>query len=346
MRRLLWVIFVALFCITTFLVVSLIISYQNKSLLSQATPTQLTTPSPTPSKPKTTYTLLLIGYGGAGHEGGTLSDSLILIQSDIVTKKVHIISIPRDTWVQIPEGNTINNKKINNAFSIGGGELAKQIVAQVTGILADNYVAIDFGGFSRAVDTLGGVDVKVPASFDDYFYPIKGLENETCGKSADDIAKVTATMSGYLLEQQFSCRYEHLHFEKGVVHMDGATALKFVRSRHAEINGGDFARSQRQQVILQAMKEKAFSLGALNQATSFFHQFIGMIQTDINEAIIDPTLSFLGDPKGYTVTALNLSTDNILMNTTSSDRQYILVPKDGSNTWDSVKGFLTQELQK
>ena len=340
--------FLVVLVFTIILVARLVIVSSKKSSVSSTpitTPILTPKPQPSPSKPKTTYSILIMGYGGEGHEGGTLSDSIMLAYVDTVIKKVFLISIPRDTWINIPENGNPTAKKINNAFSIGGGALAKQMVAQVTGVTPDNFIAIDFTRFTKAIDALGGVDVNVPASFDDNFYPIKGLENEACGKSAEDINAITATMSGYLLEQQFPCRYEHLHFVKGVMHMDGTTALKFVRSRHADVNGGDFSRSQRQQALLQAVEQKAISLGALTNSIAFFRQFAQMVNTDIDESIVQPTLTFLGDPKGYSIKTINLSTDNVFTATTSSDRQYILVPKTGNDAWDSIHEFIQANVK-
>src|SRR5690606_22235607 len=115
----------------------------------------------------------------------------------------------------------------------GGGELAKYAVSKILGQPVQHFVALSFAGFTKSIDVLGGVQVRVNNTFDDYWYPIEGEEDNSCGRSEEDIAALTATLSGNLLEQSFPCRYEHLHFDAGVTPMDGETALKFVRSRHS-----------------------------------------------------------------------------------------------------------------
>jgi len=225
-------------------------------------PTRAPNASPTPTPdPDAPFNILLLGYGGAGHDGGDLTDTMIVAHVEPKNKKVTLISVPRDLWVALPtNGESVSYSKINAAYAIGlddkkypnkldlykgkagGGELAKYAVSKVIGEDIRYFASIDFSGFVRIIDAIGGVDVNVPRTFDDYFYPIKGEEDNTCGFSAEELAEIHRKYSGFKLEQQFTCRYEHLHFDKGITHMDGATALKFVRSRHSETDGTDFAR--------------------------------------------------------------------------------------------------------
>ncbi len=295
------------------------------------------TPAPTP-KEKTQYSVLLIGHGGAGHDGGGLADTLMLLTADKKTKKATTISIPRDSFIM--------GQKINNTYAVGGGALTKQAVQTVTGLDVDYFISIDFSGFEKAIDTLEGINVNVPVTFDDYFYPIKGLENEGCGKSPEELTAIHATMSGYLLEQQFTCRYEHLHFDKGVVHMDGKTALKFVRSRHSVQHGGDFARSQRQEAVLTAVKDKALSLKALDNIPTFFNQFTKIINTDLDTNVLEILYKLLGPLEGYTQKKINLTTENVFNETTSAQGAYILIPKAGNENWGPIHDFINNELVK
>lgn len=319
----------------------------------------------TQTKPeKTTFNILLLGYGGGGHSGGGLSDALVLANVNTVTKKVNLIAIPRDTWVPLPVRSDLNQSfKINAAFAIGnddqgyplkqpeykgpngGGKMAKYAVKEVTGVEVDYYAAIDFSSFERAIDVLGGVNVDVPVAFNDNFYPIKGLENELCGMSPERITEVHALYSGFELEKQFTCRYENLHFNKGVQMMDGVTALKFIRSRHSDQHGGDFARGERQQAVLTAVRNKLISLSALNKIDEFFTEFSSLIKTDIGEADIVEILSHTGDPLDYSPNNINIDTNNLLQNSTSSDGQYILIPKAGEENWSQIHKYLENELE-
>src|SRR3989344_3254473 len=203
--------------------------------------------------------ILLLGIGGGSHEGPNLTDTIILASLNLKDPKVTLISLPRDIW------STDTRGKINRAYSDGeetrrggGLVLTKSVVGKITGQNIDYGVVIDFSGFIKAVDLMGGLDIDVERSFDDYEYPIAGREDDPCDNKPEDLEKL-ATASSQL--EAFPCRYEHLNFDKGRSHMNGDTALRFVRSRHAKgLEGSDFARSQRQEKVIKAFMEKAFSL--------------------------------------------------------------------------------------
>lgn len=315
------------------------------------------------ANPNDSYNILLLGYGGSGHDGGYLSDSIIVIHVDETQKKAVLISVPRDLWVPIPvDYDNTTDFKINAAYAIGmdnknypnkkpvykgeagGGNLAKEVIGSVIGMDVDYFVSVDFTGFSKLVDLLGGVDVNVPAAFDDYFFPIKGEENNTCGKSPQEINEVHEKYSGFDLEKQFTCRYEHLHFENKITYMDGTTALKFVRSRHSDVNGGDFARSERQFAILKAVKDKVISMQLLTKTNSIIDQMIQIVRTDLDKTGILQLYKLFGDPSKYTISSVHVSEDNVLKSSTGPGGQYILVPKDGSSSFDSIKNLVKSSI--
>ena len=313
---------------------------------------------------KTAYNILLLGYGGATHSGGGLSDALILAHVDTLKKKVSLIAIPRDIWVEIPiRSDKKESHKINAAFAIGndeksyplkepiyqgpngGGNMVMHSVEEVTGLKPDFYAALDFDRFVRSIDALKGIKVNVPTTFTDDFYPIKGLENESCGFTPEQMDTFKIQYSGFELEKQYTCRYEKLHFDKGLVNMDGATALKFIRSRHSNEHGGDFARGEREQAVLLAIRDKLLSLDAIKNIDDFYEEFRGLIVTDIKEEDILEFLSHVLNPADYTTEQINITTDNYLQNSVSSDGQYILIPKVGINNWTGVHKFLENKLK-
>lgn len=293
------------------------------------------TPAPTP-KEKTSYNIALLGHGGSGHEGGGLADSIIILNIDIKTKKASFISIPRDTF--------ISGQKVNYQFATGGGIAIKQALQTITGLEMDYFVSIDFSGFENAIDALGGISVNVPVSFTDEFYPIKGEENNLCGKSLEEVETLKATLSAQILERQFTCRYEKLQFNQGITQMDGKTALKFVRSRHSAQHGGDFARSQRQIAVLNAIKDKALSMEALDNIPQFFNQFAKFIRADLDANVITLLYKMIGDPQNYTEQSINLSTDNVFKESISGNGAYILVPQAGEGNWGPVQDYIKNEL--
>ena len=282
--------------------------------------------------------VLLLGYGGAGHSGGGLTDVMILVNPDLERGRVNLISIPRDLFVEDAGG-----EKINKAYTAGEGAV-KGIVSKVTGMNVDYFVAIDFNNFERAIDSLGGIKVNVPVTFDDYFYPIRGEENNTCGKTGEEIRSLTNKFSGFDLEKQFACRYEHLHFDKGLRDMDGETVLKFVRSRHSSQHGGDFARSERQFSVLSAIFEKLISADGLSKTDEFFEQFRGLVKTDLTPKYLKKIAGSIKNPQNIQIRKISLSTENVLRQTTMGG-QFVLLVKDGSG-WPFVHSYLKTQLEK
>lgn len=307
--------------------------------------------------------VLFLGYGGEGHSGGGLSDVLLLAHIDTDNKKVSLISIPRDLWVEIPiRSDKSEYFKINEAHAIGmsdtlyplkepqykgehgGGNLSKVAVSKVTGFPINYYVSVSFSGFENALDIIDGVDVTSPHTFDDYFYPIKGMENETCNFSAAEIELFHRMYTGFELEKQFTCRYEHLHFDEGKNRMDGPTALKFVRSRHSDTHGGDFSRSQRQMAVLNAIGKKLIDLRAIDKSVDFFDKFSESIKTDLNKSIVKSLADLVKNPEDFTIKEINLSTENVLIDGKSSIGQYILNPKDGIGNFKGIQKYIKDNI--
>ena len=189
--------------------------------------------------------ILVLGIAGGEHEGPTLSDSILVTNYNFKKNRAVTIGIPRDVWAY-----TIQDK-INAAYAIGeakqrggGLKLAKAEVSSIIGTPIQYGVVINFQEFKELIDYLDGIDVEVENSFVDNKYPIEGKENDECGG-----------------DPEYHCRYETVSFQRGTTHMDGSTALKFVRSRNAiGTEGSDFSRSKRQQKILIGVKDKTLSL--------------------------------------------------------------------------------------
>ncbi len=188
-----------------------------------------------------------------------LTDTLLVASIGKLDNDVVLISLPRDLWVKNPKGYS---SKINAVYQSTGAEGIRSVIQDVLGIPIHYHVLVSFDLFREVVDILGGVDVDVENSFADYEYPVENMENNTCGRTQEEIEKLLEENKSYYYI--FPCRYETIEFEKGVQTMDGETALKFVRSRHGN-NGEntDFARSRRQQKIIMAIKNKSLSLQTL-----------------------------------------------------------------------------------
>lgn len=301
----------------------------------------LPTITPTPT-PRTVFSVTLLGEGGEGHEGGVLTDTIIIASADTVNKKLTLVNIPRDLWINVKDKKTdkFEDTKINFVLYKGGGLELKRILKDITDLEIDGFVEVDFAGFVKLVDLLGGLDVNVPIDFVDELYPIAGKETERCDKSDEEIKLIVATMSGTLVDQQFPCRYEKIEFKKGLVTMDGATTLKFVRSRHAKIGGGDFARAARQQAVIEAARKKIVSVWTIPKLPELITTTLSMVRTDITKGTIVDFLKKFPDIYNYKINRVVLSTDNVLMESKSVDRQYILVPKSDEKNWNLIKDFI------
>ena len=329
---------------------------KNISINKNMTVSPTATPTPDPFAP---YSILLLGYGGGTHDGGLLTDTIMLAQIRPRDEEIRLISIPRDLWSPIQiEGEKIENKKINEAYAIGsddkkypnkkteftgkagGGEMAKYTVEQVTGIKPDYFVAVDFDGFVKIIDNLGGVDIKVNQTFDDQFYPIEELKNDTCGKSEEEMKSLEATMSGDKLEQQYSCRYELLHFDKGIQHMDGTTALKYARSRHSSIGGGDFNRAERQKMVITSIRDKVINIGFVSKIIPTFQTLTRHITTDIDLTKMSELVSKAEEISQYKIISIALTDQNVLVNAKANTGQFILTPKLGENNWTEIYQFI------
>jgi anionic cell wall polymer biosynthesis LytR-Cps2A-Psr (LCP) family protein len=309
------------------------------------------------------YSFLLLGYGGGGHQGGKLTDSMMIVHVIPQKQQIFLISLPRDIWVSLPtSADQQQYFKINAAYAIGsddrgypqkpaqftgpagGGELAKVTVEKVTGLPIQHFAALDFAGFKKTIDVLGGVNVKVEKTFDDDQYPIEGKEEDTCGFTPEDQQAMAATMSATVLEKAYTCRYETIHFEVGKVHMDGETALKFVRSRHSKQDGNDFGRSTRQRNVLVAVKERVLSLDFFPKIIPFVNSLSYDLQTDLRLGDMETFLRFKDELSSYQIFNIAISDQNVLFET-RQNKQDVLIPKAGVDQWQSIHDWLTQQIE-
>jgi polyisoprenyl-teichoic acid--peptidoglycan teichoic acid transferase len=194
--------------------------------------------------------ILVLGIGGLTHDGPDLTDTILVVSLNLINKSMTFISIPRDVW-----SDSLQDK-INSAYHYGeaknkgdGLTMAKVTTEEVLGIPINYSLLIDFSSFTKIIDLVDGIDVNVAVAFTDDEYPITGKENDLCNG-----------------DLTYACRYESIHFDKGIQHMDGTIALKYVRSRHSQsTEGSDFARNRRQQEVIIALKQKMTSLSQLVQ---------------------------------------------------------------------------------
>ena len=274
--------------------------------------------------------ILLLGYGGPGHDGPYLTDSIMLLSIRPGTREAIMISVPRDLWVKIPAlpGNGFMMGKLNSAYAIGtdrnnypnvrsewktstgGGDLAAATVSQVTGQPIDYWVGVDFKAFRDLVNALGGVRVNVPTMLDDPYFP--------AGES-------TGMM--------------RVHFDTGWQQFDGERALEYARSRETT---SDFDRSRRQQLVMLAVRQRVFSLNAIPRMLSLLGALQDNVRTNLRPGDMQQLADLAGKIKDQDIRRVAIDTSNLLRSGTSSNGQYILEPLDP--TYGALHRYLAMAL--
>lgn len=321
--------------------------------------TQLPTPTPTPYF----HNIALLGYGGGSHEGGALTDSMMIVRIDDRAQKISLISVPRDLWIPLPLGKNgeLVPQKINAAYAYGlddttypnkkteykyknggGGALAKYALSKVIGEPVDHVVAVSFRTFTSLVDQLGGISITRDQAFLDEWYPIDGKEKELCDHKGEEIKDLIATLSGRLLEQEFPCRYEKLELGVGTHQLDGASALKYARSRKSDTEGGDFYRSQHQRQVLEAIKSKALSINSFPSLVRVATSISQYIDTDFRLTDIPGLVKEYLRKKDYAIQSVALTLENVLDEGRGPQGQYILTPQYDETQWDIVHEYLQE----
>lgn len=262
--------------------------------------------------------ILLIGIGGKNHDGGYLADTIMLASFKPSTKQVALISIPRDLAVPSTDGSS---SKINSVHAYAeskekgsGGPAMTALLSELLDTPIHYYIRVDFEGFINIIDDIGGITVNVERTLDDYAYPIMGQEDNS----------------------DYYSRFEHLHVDTGPQNMDGSLALKFARSRHGlGGEGNDFARARRQQLILEATKERLLSANVLLNPSRLIDISNELSEHLVTNLTVSEGLSLWKDFKDInTDTIINKVLDNsregLLVDQTGYNGAYLLVPRAGN----------------
>ncbi|MFA6306044.1 MAG: LCP family protein, partial [Candidatus Gracilibacteria bacterium] len=204
-------------------------------------------------------------------KNGSLTDTLIFAHLDESTKEIKMISIPRDLFY--------NGRKINAYSYMYGMPELKKLISNLTGYKLDKYIVIDMYAFIDVIDFIGGVDIHLDKAVVDPTY--KTIDNGVVGT---------------------------LHYEPGDYHLGGKEALRLARSRHTS---SDFARAERQQMILEAIQKKAqnFGFGDAETIYQIAKAVLGKTETDIS---LDEAIKYYFKYQNYKIVSNDvMSSGNI-----------------------------------
>ncbi len=263
--------------------------------------------------------VLILGIGGAGHEGSNLTDSILIASVDLENKRVGLVSIPRDLAYPLGSGRF---EKINAVHAYAeqeapgeGAVRTAQAFSQLLEIPIDHVVRIDFQGFTKFIDALGGINVNVETAFTDPTYPV--------GDPSPGVKTVS--------------------FKKGPQQMTGEQALIFTRSRHGNNGeGSDFARSRRQQLVMLAVREKLLSLGTLSdpgKLADLYRAVSEHVQTDLSvwDLLKFAPLASQFSPDKVTMNTLTDAPDGVLASANVGGA-YMLFPKRPD--WSEIRAIV------
>lgn len=274
--------------------------------------------------------ILLLGIAGNEKGGKNLTDTIMIVSLNTKTNQVAMFSIPRDLYVQVPDENF--SGKINSVYEYGLGahpddkiraiEPIEKVVKDITSLNVDYWAVVNFSGFQKAIDAIGGINVMNERDIYDPTYPGPGYS------------------------------YETFQLAKGLQHLDGATALKYARMRHNDPEG-DFGRAKRQQQVLQAAKNKVFSTGTLLDAVALnglLNSLADNIQTDISDGELSDFLQLLKklDTANITNVVLDAWNSESLLKVSHIDfnglTAFVLIPRVGnwSETQDEAKNIFNR----
>ena len=260
--------------------------------------------------------ILLLGRAGTAHSGKDLTDTIALLSIDTVNYRAGLLSIPRDLYAPLPETDSFT--KINSIYQHGLRETGdsaaiEKTISFITGVPIHYTVIIDFDGFEKIVDAIGGVTIENARDIRDTRYPGKNYS------------------------------YETFELKAGWHTLDGKTALKYVRERHDDPEG-DFGRAKRQQAVLRALRDKALDptlLGNIFTIERLLTALGESVRTDIAPEELESFLS-LGkkiDSRNISTTVVDAWKKESLLRVdhvdTPSGVAFVLVPRSG--TWEEVR---------
>ncbi|HZI95718.1 MAG TPA: LCP family protein [Candidatus Paceibacterota bacterium] len=275
--------------------------------------------------------ILFLGISGEGSLGAFLTDTIFVTSIIPSKKQITMISLPRDLWVEIPNGST--EMKINSLYQLENRgksfskadsyNLIKEKVEDITGLPIDHALILDLKGVEKLIDSLGGIDIWLKADMVD--------PNLVNPHNPSEI----------------------FHLSAGWRHLDGALIIKFIRTRYAP--NGDFYRIEHQQQIIAALKDKLTKLADVWNLISWlkiWQSLSGHFITDLDFNTIwqmFPVVKNISSGQIQYLSITNRSPDELLMTSTTYDSWskkdiYILIPKKGFENYEEINNYIKEKI--
>jgi len=290
------------------------------------TPTFTPMPSPTPVPtpfpvPEGVISIILLGGDRLPGQVGWRTDTMIYVRIDRASKVVGMLSIPRDLWVHIPgygdnRLNTADYLGESTGYPGGGPALLNETLLHNLGIGFDHYIRVNFEGFKRVVDILGGIDVDVECAVE-----LWGADPENPGgwKQID-------------------------YVPAGMQHLDGQTALRYAQCRY---NTPVFDRDRRQQRVLFAVRDRVMELGITGLVTRTLELLVtmrDMVQTDLGPSGITSLAQLVPEVPPSNVNRANIDL-SMAPQWTTPEGAWVLLP-DREKIAPVIMGMLDPPLEK
>ena len=273
--------------------------------------------------------ILLLGRGGAGHDGPDLTDTILVASIDPVSKKAALISVPRDLYVESKYGSSKINALYANAKNSAlrkkatkedaekaGMKALDSKIEEVLGVEMHYHAIVDFTGFGQAVDTVGGVTINVPEELRDKTMAWENKGNPVLAK-------------------------------KGSQKMDGKQALMYVRSRHGSARG-DFDRAERQRLFIVALKTQILSSGTYSnpvKISKLMDNFGDHVQTDFSANDLMRLYAITKGISDQNVKSIGLADPpNDYLTTGNYKGQSVVKPKAGIFSYDAINKYVRTQL--
>lgn len=279
--------------------------------------------------------ILLLGKGGAGHDGADLTDTILIASIDPIQKEMSLLSIPRDFYVSNTSNYKINSvysqakekvlagKKtadINQRAEAAGEAAVESKIEEITGIPIHYYVMVDFAAFEKAINIVGGVDINVDKD---------GVVYERLWNPV--------TRKNYTLD-----------VKQGPNHFDGERALFYARSRHTSARG-DFDRSERQRKLLVALKDKVMSAGTYSnpvKITQLVNDFGDHVHSNLSTGEILRVYDIVKSIDSAKIGSVDLVTPpNVLIGGGFVNGNSVQQPKAGPTNYSEIQNYIRNTLK-